>query len=51
MNFKAYPESIWTLINRKGFFRRFNNLPKGSDKLALYENILSKASVELYERG
>ena len=39
------------LLNRKSFFRRFNNLPAGTDKRALYERIMKDARVELYGKG
>ena len=51
LNLKTYHDTIWSLINAKAFFKRFRDLPKGSDKRILYEQIISRASVELYEKG
>ena len=51
LNFKVYSQSLWLLIKDKSFFKRFNVLPEGSDKKAMYERIMAKASVELYGKG
>lgn len=48
LDFKTYPQSLWTLIKRKSFFKRFNGLQPGSDKQILYEKIMEEAQVELY---
>ena len=51
LDFDRYEKSIWTLINRKSFFKRFNNMQKDSDNYAMYRRILKSAKVELYGKG
>lgn len=50
LNFKVYNKSIWTLLRRKSFFKRFNNLVAGSNNKILYDKIIENAQVELYAK-
>ena len=51
LDFERYEKSIWTLINRKSFFKRFSDMPKDTDNFAMYRRILVNAKVELYGKG
>lgn len=51
LNFEVYEKSLWLLIKQKSFFKRFNDLPAGSEKQLLYEKIIGSAQVELYGKG
>ncbi len=48
MDFAKFSKSLWTLIERKSFFKRFINLPKESNSYKLFRSIVERATVELY---
>ena len=49
LDFATYGKSIWTLLDRAAFFKRFANLKVPANR-SLYAQVLRRAEVELYAR-